>query len=126
MVKRFLKSQYFYRYELLLWCSFDFFSFAFCFTKSVFSSCLSTKLSKSLLLNNKLTARFKLCEQHLGTAESEGVWMDPSAVGQIQFRFEIQQHRRVGLAQLVRFLVVELTHPGLNHRFDMDVACTVL
>jgi hypothetical protein len=51
--------------------------------------------------------------------------MDPSAVGQIQFRFEIQQHRRVGLAQLVR-LVVELTHPGLNYRFDMNVVCTVL
>jgi hypothetical protein len=31
---------------------------------------------------------------------------------------------RVGLAQLVRFLVVELTHPGLNPRFDMSVAFT--
>jgi hypothetical protein len=31
----------------------------------------------------------------------------------------------VGLAQLVRFLVVELTHPGLNPRFDMCVAFTV-
>jgi hypothetical protein len=28
---------------------------------------------------------------------------------------------RVGLAQLVRFLVVELTHSGLNHKFDMNV-----
>jgi hypothetical protein len=27
----------------------------------------------------------------------------------------------VGLAQLVRFLVVKLTHPGLNPRFDMGV-----
>jgi hypothetical protein len=31
---------------------------------------------------------------------------------------------RVGLAQLVRFLVVELTHPGSNPRFDMGVAFT--
>jgi hypothetical protein len=31
---------------------------------------------------------------------------------------------RVGLAQLIRFLVVELTHPGSNHRFDMGVAFT--
>jgi hypothetical protein len=30
----------------------------------------------------------------------------------------------VGLAQLVRFLVVELTHPGSNPRFDMGVAFT--
>jgi hypothetical protein len=28
---------------------------------------------------------------------------------------------RVGLAQLVRFLVVELIHRGLNSRFDMGV-----
>jgi hypothetical protein len=28
---------------------------------------------------------------------------------------------RVGLAQLVRFLVVELTHSDLNFRFDMCV-----
>jgi hypothetical protein len=27
----------------------------------------------------------------------------------------------VDLAQLVRFLVVELTHPSLNTRFDIDV-----
>jgi hypothetical protein len=27
----------------------------------------------------------------------------------------------VGLAQLIRFLVVELTHSGLNSRFDMCV-----
>jgi hypothetical protein len=31
---------------------------------------------------------------------------------------------RVGLDQLVRFLVVELTHPGSNPRFDMGVAFT--
>jgi hypothetical protein len=30
----------------------------------------------------------------------------------------------VGLAQLVRFLVVELTHPGSNPRFDMCDAFT--
>jgi hypothetical protein len=30
----------------------------------------------------------------------------------------------VDLAQLVRFLVVELTHPGLNPRFDMCDAFT--
>jgi hypothetical protein len=29
-----------------------------------------------------------------------------------------------GLAQLVRFLVVELIYPGLNPRFDMSVAFT--
>jgi hypothetical protein len=29
---------------------------------------------------------------------------------------------RVGLTQLVRFLVVELTHPGSNPRFNMGVA----
>jgi hypothetical protein len=32
--------------------------------------------------------------------------------------------RRVGLAQLVRFLVVELTHLVSNPRFDMGVAFT--
>jgi hypothetical protein len=31
---------------------------------------------------------------------------------------------KVGLAQLVRFLVVELIHPGSNPRFDMGVAFT--
>jgi hypothetical protein len=31
----------------------------------------------------------------------------------------------VGLAQLVRFLVVELTHSGSNLRFDMGVVFTV-
>jgi hypothetical protein len=31
------------------------------------------------------------------------------------------QNRRVDLAQLVRFLVVELTHPGSNLIFDMSV-----
>jgi hypothetical protein len=31
---------------------------------------------------------------------------------------------RVGLAQLIRFLVVELTHTGLNFIFDMCVAFT--
>jgi hypothetical protein len=30
----------------------------------------------------------------------------------------------VGLAQLVRFLVVELTHPGSNTRFDMGIVFT--
>jgi hypothetical protein len=30
-------------------------------------------------------------------------------------------HCIVGLAQLVRFLVVKLTHTCLNLRFDMDV-----
>jgi hypothetical protein len=30
-------------------------------------------------------------------------------------------NRRSGLAQLVRFLVVELTHPDSNFRFDMSV-----
>jgi hypothetical protein len=30
----------------------------------------------------------------------------------------------VGLAQLVTFLVVELTHPGLNTKFDISVAFT--
>jgi hypothetical protein len=28
---------------------------------------------------------------------------------------------RVGLAQLIKFSVVELTHPDSNSRFDMDV-----
>jgi hypothetical protein len=32
----------------------------------------------------------------------------------------------VGLAQLVRFLVVELTHLGSNSRFDMGVAFTLI
>jgi hypothetical protein len=30
----------------------------------------------------------------------------------------------VDLAQLIKFLVVELTHLGLNTRFDMDVIFT--
>jgi hypothetical protein len=30
----------------------------------------------------------------------------------------------VGLDQLVRFLVVELSHPVLNPRFDMNIAFT--
>jgi hypothetical protein len=34
------------------------------------------------------------------------------------------QVHRVGLAQLVRFLVVKLTHPGSNPKFDMGVAFT--
>jgi hypothetical protein len=34
---------------------------------------------------------------------------------------KLKLSRRVGLAQLVRFLVVELTHPDLNPRFDMCV-----
>jgi hypothetical protein len=29
---------------------------------------------------------------------------------------------RVGIAQLIRLLVVKLTHLGSNPRFDMDVA----
>jgi hypothetical protein len=29
-----------------------------------------------------------------------------------------------GLSQLVRFIMVELTHPGLNYRFDMNVVFT--
>jgi hypothetical protein len=33
-------------------------------------------------------------------------------------------HYRVGLAQLIRFLVVELTHLGLNTRFDIRVIFT--
>jgi hypothetical protein len=31
---------------------------------------------------------------------------------------------RVGLAQLVRFLVVKLTHPGSNPKFGMSVTFT--
>jgi hypothetical protein len=34
-------------------------------------------------------------------------------------------HGRVGLAQLVRLLVVELTHSVLNLRFDMYLVFTV-
>jgi hypothetical protein len=30
----------------------------------------------------------------------------------------------LGLIQLVRFLLVKLTHPVLNHRFDMGVVFT--
>jgi hypothetical protein len=30
----------------------------------------------------------------------------------------------VSLVQLIRFIAVELTHPGLNSRFDMSVAFT--
>jgi hypothetical protein len=33
-------------------------------------------------------------------------------------------YTRVNLAQLVRFLVVELTQPCSNHRFDMNVVFT--
>jgi hypothetical protein len=29
--------------------------------------------------------------------------------------------KMLGLAQLVRFIVLELTHTGLNHRFDMGI-----
>jgi hypothetical protein len=39
-------------------------------------------------------------------------------------RLEFPCTSKVGLAQLVRFLVVELTHPGSNPRFDMGVAFT--
>jgi hypothetical protein len=31
-------------------------------------------------------------------------------------------HCKLGLAQMVRFLVVEPTHPGLNPRFDVSVS----
>jgi hypothetical protein len=37
---------------------------------------------------------------------------------------EMLGHRRVGLAQLVRFIVVELIHLDLNPRFDMCVVFT--
>jgi hypothetical protein len=37
---------------------------------------------------------------------------------------KISASYRVGLVQLVRFLVVELTHLGLNSRFDMGVVFT--
>jgi hypothetical protein len=33
--------------------------------------------------------------------------------------------RRVGLAQMVRFLVVELIHPGSNPRFNICVTFTI-
>jgi hypothetical protein len=39
-----------------------------------------------------------------------------------KYENKILDCRRVGLAQLVRFLVVELTHLGLNPIFDMRVA----
>jgi hypothetical protein len=35
-----------------------------------------------------------------------------------------KKHLRVGLTQLIRFLVVELTYSGLNLRFDMGVTFT--
>jgi hypothetical protein len=38
--------------------------------------------------------------------------------------FEILVERRVTLAQLIRFLVVELTHSNSNPRFDMGAAFT--
>jgi hypothetical protein len=38
--------------------------------------------------------------------------------------FEILVERRVALAQLIRFLVVELTHLNSNPRFDMGAAFT--
>jgi hypothetical protein len=31
----------------------------------------------------------------------------------------------VGLPKLIRFIVVELTHPGSNFRFNMSVVFTV-
>jgi hypothetical protein len=37
---------------------------------------------------------------------------------------KFEKASRVGLAQPVRFLVVELTHPGSNPRFDMGVTFT--
>jgi hypothetical protein len=36
----------------------------------------------------------------------------------------LQTNQRVGLAQLVKFLVVKLTHPCSNVRFDMCVVFT--
>jgi hypothetical protein len=38
---------------------------------------------------------------------------------------QITGRSRVRLAQLIRFLVVELIHPVLNHRFDMSVVFTI-
>jgi hypothetical protein len=37
---------------------------------------------------------------------------------------EFDSLSRVGLAQLVKFLVVELTHPDSNPRFDMSIVFT--
>jgi hypothetical protein len=37
----------------------------------------------------------------------------------------IEDKCRVGLAQLIRCLMVELTHPGLNHVFNITVVFTV-
>jgi hypothetical protein len=36
----------------------------------------------------------------------------------------MSSYDRVNLAHLVRFLLVELTHPDSNPRFDMSVAFT--
>jgi hypothetical protein len=48
----------------------------------------------------------------------------PESIGWVQLRSKhcfLNKQCRVGLAQLVRFLMVELTYSGLNHRFDMSV-----
>jgi hypothetical protein len=37
---------------------------------------------------------------------------------------KIARNCRVGLAQLVRFIVVKLIDPDSNSRFDMDIAFT--
>jgi hypothetical protein len=52
-----------------------------------------------------------------------GCGRSPKALG---FELEIKSkfNCRVGLAQLVRLLMVELTHLGSNPRFDMGVTFT--
>jgi hypothetical protein len=42
----------------------------------------------------------------------------------MKYEFRVLFQRRVDLVQLVRFLVVELTHPDSNPRFDMSVSFT--
>jgi hypothetical protein len=57
----------------------------------------------------------------LGHGEGRG---SPESGSPWQQQIEEVRRRRVGLAQLVRFLMVELTHPGSNPRFYMGVAFT--
>jgi hypothetical protein len=53
------------------------------------------------------------------------MWMKTIPCMGISLQSNDMRCHKVCLAQLLRFLMVKLTHLGLNHIFDMSVAFTV-
>jgi hypothetical protein len=68
-----------------------------------------------------VTINTTICGKLEGAATAETLITRQPAPCQ---KLETHDTCRVSLAQLVRFIVVELTHPGSNLRFDIGVAFT--